>query len=274
MPQGKISTRVRTQFREALTAFVLGQITDLFDAEGVVPGTPAREWTGQRRTLVEEYYAGVDWNSATDTHKVLRVYESVLREVSPESRQSLLGYLRMDGFEVTEVGEIHHLARARLLDISLSDAADEAAIREHLDRIERSIDTDPSGAIGAAKELVETTCKLVLRRTSRPIEENCKFPKLVSEASKVLSLHTTLVAPDARGVKTILGLMTNLAGLAVGVDEIRNLYGTGHGRDRKVAGLRPRHAHLAVGAAAVYCRMMLDTLEDPAAPWRALPKTA
>jgi len=33
-------------------------------------------------------------------------------------------------------------------------------------------------------------------------------------------------------------------------------------------GLGSRHAHLAVGAARLWCEFMLDTLGDPAAPLR------
>ncbi|WP_234326405.1 abortive infection family protein [Streptomyces sp. NRRL S-495] len=29
-----------------------------------------------------------------------------------------------------------------------------------------------------------------------------------------------------------------------------------------------RHAHLAANAAITWCELMLDTLRDPAAPWR------
>ena len=56
--------------------------------------------------------------------------------------------------------------------------------------------------------------------------------------------------------------------VALGVAELRNRdYGTGHGRAGAPIGLRPRHAHLAVNASITWCRLMLDTLGDPEAPW-------
>lgn len=54
-----------------------------------------------------------------------------------------------------------------------------------------------------------------------------------------------------------------------GIAELRNDYGTGHGRDGVAAGLGPRHATLAINGARLWCQFMLDTLNDSAAPWRA-----
>ncbi len=46
----------------------------------------------------------------------------------------------------------------------LSALSDPGAIEDHLRRIQSSVATDPAHAIGAAKELVESTAKLVLNR--------------------------------------------------------------------------------------------------------------
>ncbi|MGH9292450.1 MAG: abortive infection family protein [Acidimicrobiales bacterium] len=48
--------------------------------------------------------------------------------------------------------------------------------------------------------------------------------------------------------------------MAIGVAKLRNEYGPDHGRSRPTRGLGARHAHLAVGCAATYCRMLLETL--------------
>lgn len=53
--------------------------------------------------------------------------------------------------------------------------------------------------------------------------------------------------------------MSNLASVTQGLAEIRNLYGTGHGKDGKRRGLLPRHARLAVGAATTLVTFLLDT---------------
>ena len=74
-----------------------------------------------------------------------------------------------------------------------------------------------------------------------------------------------------RGIKRILGAVTTIAN---GLAELRNRghgHGTGHGPATARVGPRPRHAHLAVNAAITWCRLMLDTLADPDAPWRRQP---
>ncbi|MGA6159751.1 abortive infection family protein [Stenotrophomonas sp. NPDC087984] len=67
-------------------------------------------------------------------------------------------------------------------------------------------------------------------------------------------------------MKKILG---GVASIAVGVAELRNRgYGTGHGQSSAPTNLGIRHARLAANAAITWCQLMLDTLGDPAAPWR------
>ena len=50
-------------------------------------------------------------------------------------------------------------------------------------------------------------------------------------------------------------------------------YGTGHGREERVKGLQHRHAEFVARAAVAYSTFLLDTLEDPAAPWRKSTET-
>ncbi len=123
--------------------------------------------------------------------------------------------------------------------------------------------------MGGAKELVESTAKVVLKERGLPVDERADLPELVREAQKALGLHPSSIAlsPDGSdGVKKILG---SVSGIAAGLGELRNRgYGTGHGPAARPAGLGARHARLAVNAATTWCQLMLDTLHDPEAPWR------
>lgn len=47
--------------------------------------------------------------------------------------------------------------------------------------------------------------------------------------------------------------------MAQGIAELRNLYGTGHGRDGKAVGLQPRYARLAAGCAGVLATFLFET---------------
>jgi hypothetical protein len=157
----------------------------------------------------------------------------------------------------------------RTADLPDHELVDSEVIREHLRRMTDLADTDPATAISAAKDLVESTTKLVLRELGEEARARADVPELVREAGRALAVHPEALAPDAAGYETIRKLLGSLAQVAVGVAELRNQYGVGHGRTEVVYGLGARHAHLAVGAADTYCRLLLTTLADPDAPWRA-----
>lgn len=147
-------------------------------------------------------------------------------------------------------------------------------IKEHLRRLHSSVDADPRLAVSVAKDLVESTAKLVLRERGFPYSAKEDLPALVARAQKSLKLHAGGVEPvteEARALKTILSSLTNLT---QGVTELRNKIGVGHGRESVPAWVRPRHARLAAGAAVTWCNLMLETFGDPDALWRLDPPAA
>jgi AbiJ N-terminal domain 5/Abortive infection C-terminus len=150
----------------------------------------------------------------------------------------------------------------------LSALADPGAIEDHLRRIQLSVVADPGHAIGVAKELIESTAKLVLDALGEPFDDKADVPTPVKQAQSALALHPSTLAPTTKGAESVRRILAGLSNIAVGVAELRNLYGTGHGKTQRVAGLGPRHAQLAVDAASTYCRALLATLADPSAPWR------
>ena len=156
----------------------------------------------------------------------------------------------------------------RTAQLSEAEMLNGDVIRDHLRKMQEQADTDPSAAISSAKNLVESTTKLVLETLGVEYSDTADVPTLAREAQRNLAIHPEALAPDAAGADTIRKILGALATVANGVAELRNQYGDGHGRTSVVYGLNARHAHLAVGAADTYCRMLLTTLADPAAPWR------
>jgi hypothetical protein len=140
------------------------------------------------------------------------------------------------------------------------------ALREHIQRIQLALTNDDSALLlGSSKELLEATSKFILGEVE--IEPPDKFPSLLSSALEVLGLHPKAVSGDgdlASATKRVLG---GLQQIGLGINELRNDHGTGHGR---VGGakLGLRHARLAAGSAVVLATAMVDTFEDPMAPWR------
>jgi hypothetical protein len=250
-------------------------IEGLWQDQGFMPVSELHyEDSSVRRTTFESYAAGVDWTDVAQVERALRVFESQLRWLARQEwhRASSFDEVRKlldnDGFELDERCRIRWL-RPPALEATLAGLTDPSGIRAELERIRRALPDDPAGAIGAAKQLVEATAKVVLTERHLPVAGDAKVPELVKAAQQALHLHPSsiILGPDSsEAVKKILG---GVSSIAVGVAELRNRgYGSGHGQASTPTGLSPRHAHLAVNAAITWCHLLLDTLADPTAPWR------
>lgn len=151
-------------------------------------------------------------------------------------------------------------AAAILASIPLETLTNPISVYVHPERISESADTDPGVAISGAKALIEATTKLVLAELSVDCDERVDVLALVKAAQKALALHPKSLAPTKLGAEITKRVLSSLSHVALGIAELRNQYGPDHGRPKAVVGLRARHAHLAVGAASTYCRMLLETL--------------
>jgi hypothetical protein len=143
---------------------------------------------------------------------------------------------------------------------------DPAGIEDAFRRINLLLGDDPAGVVGAVKELIEATAKTVLNEMAQSIPPNADLPALVGAAQKALGLTPsgTGSVDSSEPVKKVLG---GLKGIAIGLGELRNAEGSGHGR-AKASGLEARHARLALNAGRTWCEIVLDTFIDPRAPWR------
>lgn len=259
-----VSKQTRTAFQEHLVGWNLHTISNLFDAADVQLANVPEEQrpSGQRRALVEQYYAGVDWSSSRDIHKVLRAYEQVLAELQPDSEayRKLTNLLRRDGF----LYEDGHIGSAGIVDLAkvedASSLVDRTTLRDHLRRIEQSVESDPAQAIGSAKELVETVAKLVLGYYSQDPDQYDTVQQLVKQAIKCLDLSAEDLPKVEKGADSMRQILAGLGQAVGGIAELRNLYGTGHGRGGAIE-LQLRHARLVVGAASTICVFFLETLD-------------
>jgi hypothetical protein len=88
----------------------------------------------------------------------------------------------------------------------------------------------------------------------------------VKETGKALRVTPDDVADDAPAAASIRRTLGSLGGIVVGLAELRNSYGTGHGKPMGSGGLRPRHARLAVGAASTLAAFLFETYEQRRPP--------
>jgi len=151
---------------------------------------------------------------------------------------------------------------------SLGDLKDHAKnfnaghLAEQIRRLEASVETDPSLAIGTAKELIETCCKTILAERGKPVIGTPDVSTLTKATLKELKLVPEGIAEAARGADVMKRLLSNLGTIGNGLAELRGLYGTGHGKHGSVAGLSARHAKLAVGAAATLTVFLFETHKE------------
>jgi hypothetical protein len=152
-------------------------------------------------------------------------------------------------------GSNHHLASSQVLQKKLNSSYVDTQIK----RLQESIDNDPELAIGTAKEFVETVCKTILEEKQIVFDKNEDLPKLVRLTLKQLKLAAEDIPEQSKAVETIRVMLQNLASISNGLSELRNPYGTGHGKHAKSKGLEPRHARLAVGAATTLAVFIFET---------------
>jgi hypothetical protein len=186
-------------------------------------------------------------------------------------RQMYNQYLKNDGFELVEKTRLsgkpvfvgRHVGVAKAPGVAavreVLSGTDAGYVLQQITRMESAVENDPGLAIGTAKELVETCCKTILRERNVKVPEKAKLPQLVRSTSKELKLTRDDIPDHAKASETIKTLLSNLATITQGIAELRNKYGTGHGKDSNAKGLQPRHAKLAVGAASTLAVFLVET---------------
>jgi len=86
-----ISLDLRLKFREFCTGLYTKSIDAIFQMADIQPGESKTPVNGTRRSLVEAYYASIDWSNFADTQKFLKVIELVLAQsyITDEARDEI-----------------------------------------------------------------------------------------------------------------------------------------------------------------------------------------
>ena len=117
-------------------------------------------------------------------------------------------------------------------------------------------DSDPEGAITAARSLLETVCKHILDGSNVQYGSGEDLPKLYAITAEHLNLapsqHTQII------FKAILG---NCQAVVSSIAGLRNKLGDSHGQGRGHVKPMPRHAELAVNLAGSMATFLIRTWE-------------
>lgn len=154
-------------------------------------------------------------------------------------------------------GASRHLEQAKAVAERLSGQY----VVQQIRRLEDAVEKDVELAIGTAKEFLETLCKTILQERGVPFAKDEDLPALVKMTVRALKIIPDNLAKSGGTEKTIAALLKNLSSIVHQLAELRNLYGTGHGKPTHHVGLEKRHAKLAVGAAATLALFLYDSHE-------------
>jgi hypothetical protein len=253
----------------------VGHVDDAFRAAGfIADDTYQPPTSGARRSRVEQYYHAINWADREEVDRFLReVIQPILArleaqvetnagdEWAPRSLRELTTLLRAEGYAVLD-GQIKLVG-------SVPQALIQQAYRNHdvealaamLGRLENTED-DPWLAIGTAKEIVEYIALSIIHEAGQPQPPaGTDFPKLCKSALRLLQLLAEDVPDQKKGADSIRRVLQGLAQVVNGTEELRNLYGTGHGR-RRAAKLYGRHARLVVSSALSWAQFVAETWKD------------
>lgn len=174
--------------------------------------------------------------------------EEWLLRHDPQLHAELYGGMPVPLEEIEKAGEIH----------------DVFELNQQIARIRRSIPGDPALAVGSAKELLETVMKTILAEYGCSTDSD-DIPALLKRVQKVLALHPKTVPPSIPRSKLLHRTLSNLGQVVIGVGQLRNLVGTGHGRS-KGPQIEPVHARLVVNAAATIAIYLMEIWEQQRTP--------
>lgn len=131
-------------------------------------------------------------------------------------------------------------------------------MKRQIDTLYKSREVNPTEAIGKAKELIESCCKTILEESGVPVDEGWSISQLVKNTMKTLGVAADDINDGLPAGDTVKRILSSLGNIASGVAELRNPYGTGHGKSDSYRGLSVRHAKLAVGSSATLVEYLWD----------------
>ena len=125
-----------------------------------------------------------------------------------------------------------------------------------------NIDANPNIAIGQAKELLESCAKTILEELEVEYDDKLEFIPLLKKVFGELGLSAKNQNKDTQAGEIASKLLGNLGAVPQRMAELRNAYGSGHGKSKRFVELPPRYARLAVGTSVTMVNFLWETYED------------
>lgn len=195
-------------------------------------------------------------NNAEDIERLVQLYNK---------------HLEADGYSFYKQGEISGRPIYKLHPITTRQAVaskSKANISRYLDTpyvlskiqlMHESINKDSALAIGTAKELIETTCISILKQKNIEVDKDWNISQLMKNTNKVLNFTPVQAVNAEKAEKSIQQILSGINQIITGVTELRNAFGSGHGKDAGFVGIEARFAQLAVDSASTVVTLYLAT---------------
>ena len=132
-----------------------------------------------------------------------------------------------------------------------------SSVGEAWARIQARRESDPEGAITAARSLLETTCKYVLEQLKAEFGPNDELPKLYGKAASAMNL-----GPENHNEQVFKQILSGCISVVGGLAALRNALGDAHGKGAGAPKPSPRHADLAVNLAGTLSTFLISTYEE------------
>lgn len=159
-----------------------------------------------------------------------------------------------------------HLEERALFDTAAPHEAGVAGSLSSLDSAEvtglwtkaiERCETDPEGAITAARSLVESACKHILDDLNVEYKPSDDAPTLYKRVSKELNL-----SPDQHTEQVFKQVLGGASAIVGGMAAVANEYGDRHGGGKGKGKPMPRHARFVVNVAGSVTAFLVDTWNE------------
>ena len=179
--------------------------------------------------------------------------------------------LNADGFEIVQTDEISGkpvfsgrpkaIGHGNLVakKVEIKKYLNSAYVNSKINTMTDAIHKDTDLAIGTAKELLETTCKSILKQKGETINPDWTLPQLLKATTNCLDFSPKEANDPEKAEKAIKQILGGVSSIVHGVSELRNGYGTGHGKDADFKGLEIKYAQLLVGVVSEIAILYLAT---------------
>lgn len=122
---------------------------------------------------------------------------------------------------------------------------DSKYIQEQITFINENIDKNPTQVIGVSKELIESICKTILKMKNIEYSKNDDMTNLLKKTFDSIELVKFAQSDEQDSIdKSLKKIKGGFCSLIMGISEIRNEYGSGHGKTSDFLALDVKYAKL------------------------------